>query len=362
MASRDEIVALLERVRYPGLDRSIVALGYVQGIEPENGTWRIRLELRTSDPTAAQTMEREARAVLAESGVRHVLDVAPQPDHAAAAATEAKPLTEDLAPTVRHKIVVASGKGGVGKSTVAVNLALALADRGHRVGLLDADVYGPSVPTMLGVGDARPDAADGKMLPVEAHGIRAISLGFLAQGLEPIIWRGPLASRAIEQLLSDVAWGDLDELVLDLPPGTGDVQISIAQKANPSGAVIVSTPQDVALIDAVRAVRMFRKVGIPVIGWIENMSYFVCPHCETRSEIFAPGSLRHELERMEVRLLGRIPIDPAVAAGGDAGQPIVRRAPESAAAEAYRALATHVLDRLGRDGGASPVTPPADRG
>jgi ATP-binding protein involved in chromosome partitioning len=199
---------------------------------------------------------------------------------------------------------------------------------------------------MLGVAAARLDSHAGKLVPVTAHGIRAVSLGFLMQGLDPIIWRGPLASRAVEQLLRDVEWGELDELVIDMPPGTGDIQISIAQKANIAGAVIVSTPQDVALIDAIRAVHMFRKVEIPVIGWIENMSHFECPHCGHTSRIFAPGSLSHELERLDVRRLGSIPIDPAIASGGDGGEPIVRAAPAGAAAEAYRELAAQVLEAL----------------
>lgn len=348
MATREEILALLGQVRFPGLDRSIVELDYVRSIEPSAGGWRIELEPRTNAEEAIAAIEADVRARLERAGITAELVVRrPAPPAAAGSGgAPTPPLIQDLAPGITHKIAVASGKGGVGKSTVAVNLALALAGQGWRVGLLDADVYGPSVPTMLGAGDRRPEAHEGKLVPVEAHGIRAISLGFLVEGLDPIIWRGPLASRALEQLLSDVEWGDLDALVLDLPPGTGDIQISIAQKANPSGAVIVTTPQDIALIDAIRGVRMFRKVEIPVLGWIENMSHFECPHCHRPSEIFAPGALRHELERLGVPLLGRVPIDPAVAAGGDDGHPIVTAAPQSAAAAAYRALAEQVRATL----------------
>jgi ATP-binding protein involved in chromosome partitioning len=346
MTTREQILALLREVRYPGLDRSIVDLDYVKAIDPDGEGWRIRLELRTSRTQAAGAIEAQVRERLDRAGVRYTLDAIDAGAPASTAPGPTPPLLEDLAPGVRHKLAVASGKGGVGKSTVAVNLALALADSGRRVGLLDADVYGPSLPTMLGVATARLESHDGKLVPIVAHGIRAISLGFLMQGLDPIIWRGPLASRAIEQLLRDVEWGELDELVIDMPPGTGDIQISIAQKANIAGAVIVSTPQDIALIDAIRGVHMFRKVNIPVIGWIENMSLFECPHCGRASRIFASGALAHELERLEVRQLGSIPIDPAIASGGDGGVPIVRAAPDSSAATAYRELAVQVLEAL----------------
>lgn len=346
----EEVLAILRTVRFPGLDRDIVELGYVTSVEPQGERMRIRLEVTTSRPEAVQAIESEVRAKLAQARIPFDLDLGAEAHaHGAQAQT---PKVEDLAPGIRHKIVVASGKGGVGKSTVAVNLALAIASRGHHVGLLDADIHGPSVPTMLGVADRRPTSSEGKLAPIPAHGIRAMSLGFLVEGLDPIIWRGPLASRAMEQLLSDVDWTGVDHLVLDLPPGTGDIQISIAQKANPSGVVIVTTPQDVALIDAIRGVRMFRKVNIPVLGVVENMGLFVCPHCHQSSEIFPRGALAKEIERLGVEVLGRVPIDPAVAAGGDEGVPIVRRAPDSSAARAFQEIAERVLRRVhegGRD-------------
>lgn len=339
----EQIWDLLRQVCYPGLDRSVVDLGYVDNVGLEEDQWVIRLDLKTSDAGAAAAMQREIRERLDGAGVPHRLLLVPS-----AAARPTPPPNEDLVPGVKHKVVVASAKGGVGKSTVAVNLALALAQSGRRTGLLDADVYGPSVPVMLGVTDQRPQTREGKLVPVEAHGIQAMSLGFLVEGLDPIIWRGPLASRALEQLLADVDWGPLDCLVLDLPPGTGDIQISVAQKSNPSGAVIVTTPQDVALSDAIRGVRMFRKVEIPVLGLVENMSYFECPHCHKPSEVFPRGALRLEVERLEVPILARIPIDPAVANGGDAGQPIVVTAPESASGKAFRQLGEQVSRLLAR--------------
>lgn len=338
----EEIWDLLRQVSFPGLDRNVVDLGYVSDVGLEEDRWVIHLDLKTSDSGAAASMEREIRARLDGAGVPHHLRLAP------AAAARSAPQTEDLVPGIKYKVVVASAKGGVGKSTVAVNLALALAQSGRRVGLLDADVYGPSIPVMLGATDRRPLTRGGKLIPIESHGIQAMSLGFLVEGLDPIIWRGPLASRALEQLLSDVEWGPLDCLVLDLPPGTGDIQISVAQKSNPSGAVIVTTPQDVALTDAIRGVRMFRKVEIPVLGLVENMSCFECPHCHKTSEVFPRGALRLEVERLEVPILARIPIDPAVATGGDAGQPILKAAPHSATARAFQQLGEQVGRLLAR--------------
>jgi ATP-binding protein involved in chromosome partitioning len=336
MAQAERIWDLLRQVNYPGLDRSVVDLGYVTEVGLEDEEWVVRLDLKTSDATAASAMEREVRERLAAEGIPHRVLLAPAP------AASPAPQTEDLVPSARHKIVVASAKGGVGKSTVAVNLALALAQAGARTGLLDADVYGPSVPVMLGASGRRPQSRGGKLLPISVQGIEAMSLGFLIEGLDPIIWRGPLASRALEQLLSDVAWGALDYLVLDLPPGTGDIQISVAQKSRPTGAVIVTTPQDVALTDAIRGVHMFRKVEIPVFGLVENMSYFECPHCRRASDVFPRGALRLEVERLEVPILARIPIDPAVAVGGDSGQPILAAAPQSATAAAFRTLGEQV--------------------
>ncbi|MFH1144837.1 MAG: Mrp/NBP35 family ATP-binding protein [Candidatus Eisenbacteria bacterium] len=344
MADLQKVWAILREVRFPGLDKTIVDLGYVKAVEAEGERARIRLEIASSRPEAARAIEAEVRARLARAQVDCELEMLPPA--AAPEETPKRPLIEDLAPGIRHKIAVASGKGGVGKSTVAVNLALGLAALGKRVGLLDADIHGPSVPTMLGVADRRPESTGGKLVPIEALGIRAISIGFLTGGLDPIIWRGPLASRAIEQLLTDVDWSGIDHLVLDLPPGTGDIQISIAQKANPSGVVIVTTPQDVALIDAIRGVRMFGKVEIPVLGIVENMSHFLCPHCGHASTIFPAGALSQELARMGVPVLARIPIDPAVAAGGDEGLPIVVRAPDSEVGRIYRDLAAEILRLL----------------
>lgn len=256
----------------------------------------------------------------------------------------AKPPVPDM-PGVGGIIAVASGKGGVGKSTVAVNLAVALAQTGRRVGLLDADIYGPSLPRMLGL-NARPEVKDNLMQPLHAWGVACMSIGLLVAEETAMIWRGPMVSGALNQLLNQVAWGELDVLVVDMPPGTGDAQLSLAQKVRMRGALIVSTPQDIALIDARRGVKMFGQVGVPVLGIVENMSYFCCPNCGHRSEIFGHGGAAAEAARIGVPLLGQVPLLPVIRESGDAGTPVTAREPESEAAGAFKAVAAALLDKI----------------
>ena len=246
---------------------------------------------------------------------------------------------------IRFIIAVASGKGGVGKSTTSANLALGLAAQGWRVGLLDADVYGPSMPRLFGLTD-KPKVEGGKLVPLEAYGVKIMSMGFLVDENVPMVWRGPMVSQAISQMLGEVAWGELDALVIDMPPGTGDVQLTIAQQVPLAGAVIVSTPQDLALIDARRAVAMFQKVEAPILGVIENMSYFLCPHCGGRSEIFAHGGARHDAEQMGVPFLGEAPLDIKIRQTSDAGSPVVGAEPDSPQAAVYLNLAAKVKTLL----------------
>jgi ATP-binding protein involved in chromosome partitioning len=245
-------------------------------------------------------------------------------------------------PGIRTILAVASGKGGVGKSTTAVNLALGLAAEGKKVGLLDADVYGPSIPRMLGLEGRRADAEDRSLLPLAAFGIRAMSMGFLVPGDTPMVWRGPMVTSALQQMLRTVRWGELDVLVIDFPPGTGDAHLTLAQTVPITGAVIVSTPQDVALIDARKGVKMFEKVAVPVLGIVENMSYFLCPHCGERSEIFGHGGARAEAERTGAPFLGEVPLDVRIRETSDAGTPIVYAEPDGAQAKVYRQLARTV--------------------
>jgi ATP-binding protein involved in chromosome partitioning len=246
---------------------------------------------------------------------------------------------------VRNIVAVASGKGGVGKSTVAANLAIAMGQEGWRVGLLDADVFGPSAPRLFGLTE-KPKVEQSFLVPLLAYGVKVISIGLMIEEESPVVWRGPMVMSAVTQLLREVAWGELDCLVVDMPPGTGDVQLTMAQSAPLAGAIIVSTPQDLALIDARRGIAMFDKVSIPVLGIIENMSYFICPHCQGRSDIFAHGGARHEAERRGVAFLGEVPLDIAIRETSDAGRPIVAADPGGAHAAAFRAIARALIGRL----------------
>ena len=246
---------------------------------------------------------------------------------------------------VRFMIAVASGKGGVGKSTTAANLALGLSAQGWRVGLLDADIYGPSAPRLFGL-NKKPSVEAGKLIPLEAYGVKIMSMGFLVDEKTPMVWRGPMVTQALMQMLNEVKWGDLDAMVIDMPPGTGDVQLTIAQQAALSGAVIVSTPQDLALIDARRAVAMFQKVETPILGIIENMSYFQCPHCGGRSEIFSHGGARHDAEKLSVPFLGEAPLDMRIRETSDTGHPIVSSEPNSPQAGVYLGLAAKIKTLL----------------
>jgi len=353
--TRDDVLKALSGVRYPGFTRDIVAFGVVSDARIDGTTVTVRIDLGAGNPAVAGTIEREARAALeALPGVTSVsLKVggparpAPPPASGGGAA-----VSESLAlPGVRHVVAVASGKGGVGKSTVAVNLAVALAGSGLSVGLLDADIYGPSIPLMMGV-DERPaiDPEGRGILPFTRFGVRFMSLGFLVDKDAAVIWRGPMVMKAIEQLLRDVLWGSLDVLVVDLPPGTGDAQLTISQRVRLSGAVIVTTPQDVALADAVKGIAMFRKVGVSVLGVVENMSYFLCPHCGSRTDVFAHGGGRREAERLGAPFLGEIPLDAAIRAGGDRGEPIVSADPSGTVASAFRGVAERVAGAIGGEG------------
>jgi len=256
--------------------------------------------------------------------------------------------------SIKHSIAIASGKGGVGKSTVSVNLAVALARAGAATGLLDADLYGPSIPLMTGI-NRMPQSNGQKILPLTAHGIRLMSLGFLMPDGAPVIWRGPMVSGAIQQFLQDVEWGSLDYLLIDLPPGTGDAQLTLAQSLPLAGAVIVMTPQDLAMHIASKALAMFRQLKVPILGIIENMSGFVCPHCGTRSAIFRQGGARKASERLGVPFLGEIPLDPRVCQTSDRGEPIVTSVPDSPVAEAFRRVSEALAERVREDALSAPV-------
>jgi ATP-binding protein involved in chromosome partitioning len=252
-------------------------------------------------------------------------------------------------PGVRNLIAVGSGKGGVGKTTVAVNLAVALAALGHKVGLMDADVYGPNVPLMMGI-NKTPMAYGERIQPLEQFGVKLMSMGFLSPGDKPLVWRGPMLHSVIQQFLRGVDWGDLDYLVIDLPPGTGDVQLTLIQTAPVTGAVVVTTPSDVSLEDARKAVHMFSQVKVPILGIVENMSYLVCPHCSERVDVFSTGGGERTAREMKVNFLGALPLDPAVRAGGDSGKPVALRNGNDSQANVFRDLAQRTIDRINEIG------------
>jgi ATP-binding protein involved in chromosome partitioning len=350
-----EVLERLRRVPGPNGSGDLVSLGMIGGLAIKGGHVTFAIQV---DPKQAAALEplRQAAEKTVDSipGVLSVTAVLTA-ERAAPAAQRPEPHAHGhgdragaraLVPGVKAIIAVASGKGGVGKSTVASNLALALARQGHAVGLLDADIYGPSQPRMLGI-RGRPTSADGKILePMQAYGIKVMSMGFLVAEETPMIWRGPMVMSALQQLLRDVNWGALDFMIVDLPPGTGDAQLTMAQQVPLAGAVIVSTPQDIALIDARKGLNMFRKVDVPVLGIIENMSYFACPNCGHVTHIFSHGGAREEAERLGVEFLGEVPLDMAIRETSDQGRPIVMSQPDSPHATAFLHIADRVAARI----------------
>ena len=327
----------LKRVIDPELRRDIVTLGMVRNLRVDQGAVALEVELTTPACPLRETIGKDVESALRGAGASRV-DISWGAQVRSAPGVSAAALT----PGVKNIVLVGAGKGGVGKSTVALNLAIALGKLGSRVGILDADIYGPSLPLMTG-NRARPTSKDGKHLePLEAFGVKTMSIGFLIDPDQALVWRGPMVTSALIQLLRDVNWGDLDYLVLDLPPGTGDVPLTLAQNIRAAGVVLVSTPQDVALADVIRAKLMFDKVSIPVLGIVENMSSFVCPHCRQETHIFDHGGARLAAEKMDIRFLGEIPLDLAVREGGDKGVPIVAGDPDGPQARAFIAAAQQV--------------------
>ena len=352
--NEDQVLAALRQVTDPERRADVVSLGMISGLTIKDGHVAFAVEVEPERGSRLEPLRKAAeQAVFALPGVLSVTAVltahrggAARQSPAAPTAPAARPGGgKALVPGVRSIVAVASGKGGVGKSTTATNLAVALATQGHRVGMLDADIYGPSQPRMMGI-SGRPQARDDKtLIPLQNYGVKCMSIGFMLAEDTPMIWRGPMVTGAIQQMLRDVAWGDLDILVCDLPPGTGDAQLTMAQQVPLTGAVIVSTPQDIALLDARKGLNMFRKVDVPVLGIIENMSYFLCPHCGERSDIFSHGGARREAERLGSEFLGEVPLDMVIRETSDGGQPIVISQPESAHAKTYQAIAARVWDK-----------------
>ncbi|MFT5180963.1 MAG: ATP-binding protein involved in chromosome partitioning [Alphaproteobacteria bacterium] len=346
-----DVRAALAGITDPGTGTDIIAQNMVSGLVIKDRNVGFAIEIDPSDGEAMEPVRQAAEAaVRALPGVSSVTAVLTAhnsaPTTQRAAPSPQAPAKRELAPDVKWIVAVASGKGGVGKSTTAANLALALAGQGLAIGLLDADIYGPSMPRMLGIKGKPQPLPDKRIAPMENYGIKAMSIGFLVDEETPMIWRGPMVMGALEQMLRDVEWGPLDILVVDMPPGTGDAQLTMAQRVPLAGAVIVSTPQDIALLDARKGLNMFRKVDVPVLGIVENMSTFLCPNCGHQTDIFGHGGARAEAERLGCDFLGEIPLDMAIRVTSDEGKPIVIDQPDSPYAEAYRAIAAAVVAKL----------------
>jgi ATP-binding protein involved in chromosome partitioning len=366
MVSRDDVMAALASIPGPDGRASLPDSGALSGVTIRDGKVFVAIAI---DPTRAKAMEpmrAEAEAAvraipgvagavvtLTAEAARAVAGASPGHAHAGHAHESKAPppvrhgRPSEPLPGVKHIIAVASGKGGVGKSTVACNLAVGLAKLGLAVGVLDADLFGPSMPKLFGLHSKPSIAPDGKrLIPLESAGVKVMSIGFLIDEGAPVVWRGPMVVSALNQLLREVVWGELDVLVVDMPPGTGDTQLTMAQNVPLAGAVIVSTPQDLALIDARRGIAMFNQVKVPLLGVVENMSYFVCPHCGGRTDIFSHGGARKEAEKLGVPFLGEVPLDIAIRANSDEGRPVIASMPGSPQAEALLGIARRVADTL----------------
>jgi ATP-binding protein involved in chromosome partitioning len=328
--TQEQVLAALRSVQDPDLHKDIVTLGFVKNVRIQDGAVDFVIELTTPACPVRDEMKAEA-----EQKVAALPGVTAARAEMTANVRARGGFSRQEVPGIRNIVAVGAGKGGVGKSTTAVNLAVALRGKGARVGLMDTDVYGPNIPQMLGIAGQPEVNAERKMIPPEAHGIKVISMGMLVPPDQPVIWRGPMLHGAVQQFMRDVVWGELDYLVVDLPPGTGDVSLSMAQSVPVAGAVVVTTPQGVSVSDVRKAVAMFRQLNIPVLGVIENMSWFECPHCHEKTEIFGRGGGAKMATDLMIPFLGAVPIDTRVREGGDEGQPIVVAAPDSPAARAF---------------------------
>lgn len=343
--NRERIIKVLKGVNYPGFNRDIVSFGLVKDILVEGSKVTLSIVLPKPDQKLQSTIEEEVRkAIFGIPGVEDLsmkIGSRPQKQITADADSEKSKL-----PDIKYYIAVASGKGGVGKSTIATNLSLAISKKRQKVGLMDADIWGPSAPLMMGISEKPRATADDKIVPIEKFGLKVMSIGFLVNEEDAVIWRGPMVHGAIKQFIEDVEWSGTDYLVIDLPPGTGDAQLSLAQTAPISGGVIVTTPQDVALVDVRRGILMFNKLNIPILGIVENMSYLDMPDVSSKVDIFGRGGGRRMAEKFEVPFLGEIPIDPRIRIGGDNGTPIVESDPQSAAGKAFFEIADRILESI----------------
>ena len=343
--TQEQVLAALGTVLDPDLHKDLVTLKMIKDVRIDGGDVAFTVDLTTPACPLKEKIESDCRAAVGRipgvTAIEITMTATVRPQ--AQRGVEQIPM-----PGVKNVIAVASGKGGVGKSTVSANIACALAQTGAKVGLLDADIYGPSIPLIMGVEDAEVDVDESRqqLIPVKRYGVEIVSMGFLTRATAAVIWRGPMVSKAIQQFLRDVRWGELDYLVVDLPPGTGDAQLTLSQAIPLTGAVVVMTPQDVAASVAVKAISMFRRLDVPILGIVENMSYFVCPTCDSRHDIFSHGGGRQAAQALETAFLGEIPLHQQIRAEADEGTPTVVVSPESAEAEAFRRVAEAVAQQV----------------
>jgi len=358
------ILDALKNVTYPGFTKDIVTFGFVKDVQIDGDKVSIVVDITSSAPEVKAQITDESTVELKKLGFLAV-DVeikAPQAPKQMSNSVSGK----NIAPHVKNFVMVSSGKGGVGKSTTSVNIAIAMAMQGKKVGILDADIYGPNIPRMMGLNNVKPEIQGNKVQPLQAYGVEMMSMGSLMEDGQSLIWRGSMIMKAIEQFLRDILWSELDVLVIDMPPGTGDAQLSLAQSVPVTAGIVVTTPQQVSLDDSKRSLDMFEKLHIPIAGVVENMSGFICPSCETESDIFGMGTSKEVAASFNAELIAQIPIEPAIRIGGDTGKPIVFHNPDSETAKRYQTAATDLLafiDKVNAEGGADnsavqPTTPP----
>ena len=362
--TQENVLEALKNVIYPGFTKDIVTFGFVKHIAIDGDTVALTIDITSSADEVKAQINDEVTAQLNKIGFANVNIniVAPQAPKQMSNSVSGR----NIAPHVKNFVMVSSGKGGVGKSTTSVNLAVALAMQGKKVGLLDADIYGPNIPRMMGVADQKPEIQGNKVLPLKAYGVEIMSMGSLMEPGSALIWRGSMIMKAIEQFLRDILWSELDVLVIDMPPGTGDAQLTLAQSVPVTAGITVTTPQEVSLDDSRRSLSMFQKLHIPTAGIIENMSGFICPSCDAESDIFGMGTTEPVAKEYDTNVIARIPIEPAIRVGGDTGMPVTYHKPDSETAKRYQEAAKNLLafiDKVNAEGladnsGVQPTTPP----
>jgi ATP-binding protein involved in chromosome partitioning len=362
--TNENVLEALKNVTYPGFTKDIVTFGFVKNVEIDNDKVAVVVDITSSADEVKAQIRDDATKELKKLGFSnievHIL--APKPPKQMSNSVSGK----NIAPHVKSFVMVSSGKGGVGKSTTSVNLAVAMAMQGKKVGLLDADIYGPNIPRMMGIADQKPEVQGNKVLPLKAYGVEVMSMGSLMEEGQSLIWRGAMIMKAIEQFLRDILWSELDVLIIDMPPGTGDAQLTLAQSVPVTAGITVTTPQEVSLDDSKRSLDMFKKLHIPTAGIVENMSGFICPECNTESDIFGMGTTEAIAKEYDTNIIARIPIEPAIRVGGDTGMPITYHKPDSQTAKRYQSASSNLLefiDKTINEGRADnqaiqPTTPP----